>query len=280
MNKQKKATLEELMSTEETAAVKADDKTDSISLDEPKRRPWLVLLFVVIALLLAVAGGYVAWRSYKAGETLKTEEKIETPVVENTEEKESAKLEEITVYTSATEGLNFRKEANAEAEILAIIPYGTKLVVIETSGDWYKVEYDNKTGWIAKLYTSDTNPLVYKSDDYGFEMTFPATWAYKLFPAKATPVVTATYYVALPTSDTSINESSLGVDLGYSSLFAISVYTPSQWDTMKAYDGPKPVVAVQNADYVITYSLPNGIPANDLAARLAETKSVIATIKF
>jgi len=164
--------------------------------------------------------------------------------------------------------------------VLAVIPFGTKLAVIETSGDWYKVEYDSKLGWIAKLYTAEVDPLVYKDKTYGYKITFPSTWAYKIFPIKGSEGTTAAYYVAVPTTDSAIDESSGGVDKGYASLFAISVYTPSQWDAIKAIGGPTPTVAAQNANYVITYSMPNGIGATDLAARVAEVKSVVATIKL
>jgi len=281
MDKDKKSTLEDLMKTEETDAVRADDKADAITLDEPKKKTWLVVLVTVIVLALLAAGGYVAWKSYQADKTLKAEEKIETPVTTDTKTTNTttAPTEQI-MYISATEGLNLRKEASSSAEVLAIIPFGTKLTVLETSGDWYKTTYDSKTGWVAKLFTSETDPLVYKNTTYGFQVTFPATWAYKFFPIAAENGVTAAYYVAVPTTDTTIDESSMGVDKGYQSLFAVSVYTPSQWDVVQAAEGPKPTLATQNASYVVGYSMPNGIPGSDLAARVAEAKSVIATIKF
>lgn len=279
MDKGKKSTLEELMGVEEREAVLADDQADAITLDEPKRRTWLVILLSVLATLLVVGGGYVAWKSYGAEKTLKAEEKIEAPATTKTDTASNTS-DHKTVYINTPEGLNLRKEASSSAEVLVIVPYGTKIVVSETSGDWYKTIFDGKTGWIAKLYTSDSDPLVYKNTTYGFQITFPGTWVYKLFPKKAESGLTAAYYVAIPTSDTSIDESSAGVDKGYASLFAVSVFTPSQWDAAKSIGGPMPTLAVQNASYVVAYALPNGIAPSDLAARVAEVKSVVATIKF
>lgn len=279
MDKDKKSTLEELMKTEDREAILADDKADAITLDEPKKKTWLVVLLSALATLLVAGGAYVAWQSYKADKSLKAEEKIETPAVTKTDTTAPTATAQV-IYVNSPEGLNLRKEPNATAEVLAIIPNGTKLTVLETSGDWYKVEFDSKTGWVAKLFTTDTDPLVYKSTTYGFQMTFPATWNYKLFPTKAEDGVTAGYYVAIPTADVSIDESSMGVDKGYTSLFALSIYTPSQWDAASKAEGPKPTLAIQNASYVIAYSMPNGTPASDIAARVAEAKSVIATLKF
>lgn len=283
MNRDKKATLEELMKTEEEEAILADNREDKISLDEPKRHTWLVVLATVVITLLIAAGGYVAYQSYTADKTLSAEDKIQTPVVSDTTEattKTTAATTDKIVYVNAPEGLNLRKDAAADGEVLAIMPNGTKLTVIETSGDWYKVEYDSKVGWCAKRYTSETDPLVYKNATYGFQITFPATWNYKFFPAKADATNTASYYVALPTTDTAIDETSLGVDKGYASLFAINIYTPSQWDTLNNAGNPESTLAIKNTNYVIAYSLPNGIAANDLAARKAEVESVVGTIKF
>lgn len=278
MNKDKKSTLEELMGPEERAEMIAEDEADQILLDEPKKRTWLVVLLSVLAVLFLAAGGYVAWQSYSADKELKAEEKIEN-TVESPKTDTEVKADKF-IYTNASDGLNMRKEAKSDAEVIAVIPFGTKLPILETSGDWYKVEYDSKTGWIAKLYTAEVDPLVYKDKTYGFQVTFPSTWAYKFYPTKSEEGVTAGYYVSVPTTDATIDESSMGVDKGYASLFAISVYTPSQWEAAKAAGGPVPTVAAQSASYVVTYSMPNGVPASDLAARIAEVKSVIATIKF
>jgi len=157
VDKDKNSTLEELMGPEDRAELKAEDEADQIYLDEPKKRTWLLVLISVVAILLLTAGGYVAWQSYGADKKLDAEEKIENQVETPTTD-ESATTEN-AIYATATDGLNMRKEANPDAEVLAVIPNGTKLVVVATEGDWYQVEYADKTGWIAKLYVSETDPL-------------------------------------------------------------------------------------------------------------------------
>jgi uncharacterized protein YgiM (DUF1202 family) len=272
MNKEKKSTLEELMKPEEREEIIADDKRDAISLDEPKKRTWLVVLLAIFATLLVLAGGYVAWQSYNADKELKAEEKIEVPVTEEQNTEEPVIVEQ-AIYTNAVEGLNLRKEADATSEVLAIIPFGTKLVVLETSGDWYKVEYDSKLGWVAKLYTADTNPLVYKNTTYGFGLTFPNTWgSYTVVKRDDSGVgVTAYYDVFLNTADTAVYSD------GKSSMFVIGVYTPTQWATINAEEGPKPTVLKETAKYVYTYSMSQATP-EDLMARRADVTSIVKTL--
>ena len=153
MNSQKKTTLEELMGTAaEREETTLEDNADEIILDEPKRKTWLVVILSVLGVLLLVAGGYVAWQTYSADKTLKAEEKVESAPM--TTDSSQAATDGKTVYINAPEGLNMRGEAKSDSTVLAIIPNGTKLTVLETSGDWYRVEFDTKTGWIAKLYTN------------------------------------------------------------------------------------------------------------------------------
>ena len=275
MNKAKKSTLEELMGQEEKEEMKAEDKADQITLDEPKKRTWLVVLVTVLITALVGAGGYVAWQSYAADKTLKAEEKIETSVVEKTETAAAtpAASTEKNVYTTAPEGLNLRKEPKSDAEVLAIVPTGTKLAVLETSGDWYKTTYDSKTGWIAKLYTSDTDPLVYKNTTYGYGLTFPSTWgSYTVVKRDTVDAGATAYYdVFLATGDT----SGLYPD-GKSSMFVIGVYTPSQWTTVSAEEGPKPAVVKETAKYVYTYSPSQSAP-EDLAPLRSDINTIIKT---
>lgn len=275
MDKDKKSTLEEFIKKDENDAVLADDKADKISLDEPKKRTWLVVFLTILATLLIAAGGYVAWQSYKADKTLTAEEKVEVPVTTtktDTATTATPAVAEKAVYVSAVEGLNLRKEANATSQVLAIIPFGTKLVVLETSGDWYKTTYDSKTGWVAKLYTVETNPLVYKNTDYGFGLTFPSTWSsYTVVKRATADGATAYYDVFLVTSDTGVATPD-----GKSSMFVIGVYTPSQWATVVAEGGPAPGVIKETAQYVYTYSPSQSTP-EDLMARRADVNNIIKT---
>ncbi len=78
------------------------------------------------------------------------EDELNTTKKENTitaEKEETA--EDNTVYTREM-STNIRKETNITSEIITTVPKETALKVLETSGDWYKVEApDNKVGYVA-----------------------------------------------------------------------------------------------------------------------------------
>lgn len=58
-----------------------------------------------------------------------------------------AKTVEVT-----TETLNLRKEASTDSDIVALISIGDECEVLGEEGDWYKVKYEDYTGYISKEY--------------------------------------------------------------------------------------------------------------------------------
>ncbi|NLP14556.1 MAG: SH3 domain-containing protein [Clostridium sp.] len=52
--------------------------------------------------------------------------------------------------------LNMRQSPNTSTQIIDQIPRGYKVSIIETSNGWYKVVYNNKTGWIYGGYVTIT----------------------------------------------------------------------------------------------------------------------------
>lgn len=44
--------------------------------------------------------------------------------------------------------VNFRREPNTAAEIFTALAGGTQVSVLESSGEWYKINYKGSTGWI------------------------------------------------------------------------------------------------------------------------------------
>ncbi len=49
--------------------------------------------------------------------------------------------------------LNVREEANAGSHIVTRIPFdGTGIVKLETEGNWWKVKWEGKQGWVNKRY--------------------------------------------------------------------------------------------------------------------------------
>ncbi len=58
-----------------------------------------------------------------------------------------------TGKVTATE-LNIRKSASSDADKLRSVKKGTKLTILETDGDWYKVRFGKVVGYVSKSYVS------------------------------------------------------------------------------------------------------------------------------
>ena len=68
-------------------------------------------------------------------------------------------------YITSNDGLLLRRQPDRKSEALVLMPYATKITVIEKSGtvddidgkkgNWYKVTYKGKTGWCFSGYTAD-----------------------------------------------------------------------------------------------------------------------------
>ena len=54
--------------------------------------------------------------------------------------------------TVTASSLNVRKAANADANIIGHVREGKKVTILGTSGSWYKISFDGKTGYAAKKY--------------------------------------------------------------------------------------------------------------------------------
>jgi cell wall-associated NlpC family hydrolase len=50
--------------------------------------------------------------------------------------------------------LNVREQPSLDAKILFQLAQGTKTKVLENSGEWYKISYDDRTGWVFGEYLS------------------------------------------------------------------------------------------------------------------------------
>lgn len=53
---------------------------------------------------------------------------------------------------TAKSGLRIRKSKSTKSSILGAIPYNTKVEILEKSGNWYKVVYNNITGYCSSAY--------------------------------------------------------------------------------------------------------------------------------
>ena len=102
----------------------------------------------------------------------KSPEEIETPAdntdVENSTSQEEEKVEETPVEEPVVEEpvekavlgvtvncqkLNLRPAPSKDNQAIASIMRGTGLEVLEDLGDWYKVKFNDKTGYVMKEFT-------------------------------------------------------------------------------------------------------------------------------
>lgn len=63
------------------------------------------------------------------------------------------------IATCTTQTLRVREEPNTECEILALMPEGEEVEVLEDQGDWLKVSVDNEEGYVSADYVSVSNEL-------------------------------------------------------------------------------------------------------------------------
>lgn len=109
--------------------------------------------------------------------------------------------QEIPIWITADGGLFMRKEPNSKAEILSTIPNGTKLSALETQGDWYKVSYMNKSGWVNKSYVTTQAPAesptkgwnTFTNKAFSYSITYPTGWVAQDYGAN--PATSSQSYV-------------------------------------------------------------------------------------
>lgn len=78
------------------------------------------------------------------------------PVSEPEKEPVEPKQEEPKIVYVKVDQANFREEAKNDSEVIQTLKQNAKLEVIETAGDWTKVKYNQKEGYIATKLLSDT----------------------------------------------------------------------------------------------------------------------------
>lgn len=65
-----------------------------------------------------------------------------------------------TIATCTTQTLRVREEPNTESEILALMPEGEEVEVLENQGDWLKVLVDSEEGYVSADYVSVSDELI------------------------------------------------------------------------------------------------------------------------
>jgi len=290
---EKKESKEEAVEEETPAAESEEDavlekpavkESKSVKPKKLGKKNWVKYLIIgaVVALVTAATVmGVIYYLDQKNNteEVADTNQEAEVETDATLEEEEAEEVTEKSLYISSEVGLNLRETPDTKAKVLIIIPYATKIVVLEEQTGWVKTTYDGKTGWVSVDYTQATNPLVYENETYGFGLTFKASWAgYKFFEANNSGSTTVkTYYVALPTTDTAWDETSVGITKGYASLFVMGVYTKAEWAEMAGGE-ILPAKLGEGDKYVYTY-LPGQAHATDLKTQYGEISDIIKTFE-
>lgn len=150
-------------------------KTRRTRIKLPKLKRKALLSIVVIAVLLGAYGVLSLSRIMpKVGD--KKEIKYETgdqPLPQTT-----------TLWVTADGGLRMRANPDAKAALVSLIPNGTQLTATEIQGDWYKVTYQDKEGWVNKGYVTTQAPAedptknwkVFTNKSFGYSLRYPAEW--------------------------------------------------------------------------------------------------------
>lgn len=139
-----------------------------------KRRKFIIGAIIALCVILVIFT-VIRINSFKKNNAKKSSVTVATgdqPVTKDLE-----------VYINADGGLSLRKDRSSSSERLALIPNGTKLKVTQELEGWYKVNYENKNGWISKEYTTTTAPIVDATKDWktfsgsGYKIKYQIGWS-------------------------------------------------------------------------------------------------------
>jgi hypothetical protein len=67
-------------------------------------------------------------------------------------------LAQNTLYVSSNSGLNLREGAGAGYKVVANMPNGSLLEVIQTEGDWVKVNHKGQQDYVSKKFVTENKP--------------------------------------------------------------------------------------------------------------------------
>lgn len=97
-------------------------------------------------------------------------------------------------YYYTTVNLNLRDKASTSGSLLMTILPNEKVEYVSSYGDWYKVKYDGKTGYVAKQYLTEKAPAKpsVPADDTDYEIKYEAVVTVDGLNVRSTPGVTST----------------------------------------------------------------------------------------
>lgn len=106
----------------------------------------------------------------------KQTENLYIPQVEQTQadtEEETEPEPEIVYYAKAKANVRMRQEPNTNCAVLANVPVGTKMDMLEEADGWYKVLYNGQEGYIRADYIEVIEEMVYPRRSGGIIMLDP-----------------------------------------------------------------------------------------------------------
>lgn len=124
-----------------------------------------VKTFFIIIILLLTLTSCQKESEERDNSSEKTAEKVDQKV-ESEEKKEATLSYEIYRYVSAQAGLRMRDKPDLDGEKLGVIPYNTKVKMLQITGDkmfiagetgyWTEVDYNGSRGWVFGGFLSPT----------------------------------------------------------------------------------------------------------------------------
>ena len=155
MDAKRKATLDELIGMPEESEEEKKNP-DMLDLEEPKPK-WILKTIIIIILFFAILGlAYTAYLSYTSTKKVSSEEKIENLASDGDTDTTSTTTKSEFVYVNADGGLNLRESANSTSKVVTTLPDKAKLTVLAEEGDWYKVSYNENTGYVSASFVVKT----------------------------------------------------------------------------------------------------------------------------
>ena len=180
--------------------------------------------------------GYVS--SKYLSEVKTTPSKPETPVVKK--------------YYYTTVNLNLRDKASTSGSLLMTILPNEKVEYVSSHGDWYKVKYDGKTGYVAKKYLTEKAPAKPSepAEDTDYEIKYEAVVTVDGLNVRSTPGVTSTNKIG---------------QLEKNQIIGVIKDVNSDWSQIEYVVNDNFVTAYVSRDYIKPYtgpSVPETVPGS------------------
>lgn len=90
-----------------------------------------------------------------------TELKMSEGEASDKEDVNAEVTDSVTMYT--TESITLHKEASASSEDLGVVAVGSTVQAYETSGDYIKISFDGKEGYVLKDYVTEDKDIADKA---------------------------------------------------------------------------------------------------------------------